>query len=287
VLLLLALVGLWGTAFMVIRLALDDLSPLEATAARLFVAALVLNLWMHLSGLRYPTDLGRWRHFLVLSLVGSAIPFTAIAWGQQVVTSGTAGLLMGVIPLLTLLLAHFHSPGESMSARQGLGFLMGFAGVAFLMGPDAVKQLGGQATDVIRQGAVLLGALCYAVNAILVRRLPETPPVVSASAVISLAALWFLPILVSSGGEYANADRGGLLAVVWLGAAATAGATVLLYRLIALAGATFASLMNYLIPCVALTSGAAFLGEPVEYRAGFALLLILAGIGISQLSFRT
>jgi drug/metabolite transporter (DMT)-like permease len=281
--LLLTLVVLWGTAFMFIRIAVGEIGPLALTAGRLAVAALVLNGWLWLSGERYPRDLARWSRFLLLAIVGSALPFTAISWGQQVVSSGTAGLLMGVIPLLTLVLAHHYAPGERMRANQLIGFVTGFTGIAVLTGPDALRGLGGGSEIVMRQAAILLGALCYAVNAILIRRLPSTPPLVSSAAVISLAAAMMLPLGFREAADYVDASRGAIASVVWLGAAGTALATWVVYRLILRAGATFASLMNYLIPCVALISGAALLGETVESRALFALFLILAGIALSQL----
>ena len=281
--LLLALVALWGTAFAFLKVALVGLSPLEVAASRLITAALVLNVWLFLSGDQYPKDIKRWIFFFVLSLLGSIVPFTAIAWGQQVVSSGTAGLLMGVIPLLTLLLAHFYSPGERMNLFQGVGFLVGFAGIVILMGPEASGEVGGTSDDFLRQGAILFGALCYALNAVVVRRLPETSPLSSATAVMSLAALLVCPVVFVNFSHFREVDWSSLAAVLWLGMAATAVATVLLYKLIFLAGATFASLMNYLIPCVALLSGAVFLGEIVEHRAIFALFLVLSGIGISQL----
>ena len=123
VVLLLALVALWGTAFAVLKVAIRDLSPIEVAAGRLITAAIVLNLWLFLSGSRYPKDARRWSFFLVLSILGSVIPFTVIAWGQKSVSSGTAGLLMGVIPLFTLFLAHFYAPGERMNLFQCVGFL--------------------------------------------------------------------------------------------------------------------------------------------------------------------
>ena len=283
VVLLLALVALWGTAFAVLKVAIRDLSPIEVAAGRLITAAIVLNLWLFLSGSRYPKDARRWSFFLFLSILGSVIPFTVIAWGQKSVSSGTAGLLMGVIPLFTLLLAHFYAPGERMNLFQCVGFLLGFAGIATLMGPEAIMQLGGTSDDFLRQAAILFGAFCYALNAIVVRRLPKTSPLISAAAVMTLGAFLVCPVVLINFSQFREVSWSSIVAVIWLGTVSTAVATVLLYKLIFLSGATFASLMNYLIPCVALVSGTLFLDETIDYRAGFALFLILSGIGISQL----
>ena len=271
---------------MFIGIAVAEIPPVALTSGRLIVAAVVLNAWLWLSGERYPRDAGRWWRFACLAVVGSALPFTAISWGQEAVTSGTAGLLMGVIPLLTLVLAHFYAPGERMRPNHVVGFVVGFAGIVVLMGPGAIEGLGGNREIVLRQSSILLGAFCYAINAILIRRLPATPPLVSSAAVITLAALIMLPLGLPVASPYNSASSGAIASVVWLGAGGTAFATWVVYRLILRAGATFASLMNYLIPCVALTSGAVLLGETVEYRALFALMLVLAGIGMSQLPIR-
>ena len=140
---LLGLVAIWGTAFLFIDLSVQTLPPGTLVATRVSIAAAVLVVAVRLLGLEMPGPGVLWLRFLLLACVGNAIPFFAISWGQQRVPSGLAGILMAVMPLTTLLLAHFFVPGERMTRRRTTGFLMGFAGVVVLTGPDALSRLGG------------------------------------------------------------------------------------------------------------------------------------------------
>ena len=159
---LLTLVVVWGTAFSFIYLAVQSIPPLSVAAGRIVSAAAVLYLAVRAAGLRLPPPGRIWLHFLLLGIVGNVLPFYLISWGQERVASGVAGILMAMNPLVTLLLAHFFVHGESLSRNRVSGFLLGFAGVAVLMGPGALLGIGGEGSDVVRQGAVLGGSLCYA-----------------------------------------------------------------------------------------------------------------------------
>ncbi len=280
---LLALVAIWGTAFLFIDLSLETLPPLTLVTARVSIAATVLLIAVRLLGLEMPRAKGLWARFLLLACVGNAIPFFAISWGQQRVPSGLAGILMGVMPLTTLLLAHFFVPGERMTSRRTIGFVMGFAGVVVLTGPDALSLLDGAPSDIVFQLAVLAGALCYAINSILAERMPATHPLVSAACVMLMATAVMLPVSFWVDRPWQlTPSRLSLVSVVWLGLVPTGVATVLYFRIVSSAGPTFLSLMNYLIPGVALATGVAVGGESFEWRVLGALALILAGLFTSQ-----
>jgi drug/metabolite transporter (DMT)-like permease len=153
-----------------------------------------------------------------MALVGNAVPFFLITWGQQRIDSGLAGILMAVMPLTTLVLAHFFVAGERMTGRRTLGFALGFVGLVVLMGPEALRELGGGASDVARQAAVLCGALCYAANTIIARRLPETHPLVASTAVMLLASIVMVPAALLVDAPWSLAPRPqSVVSVVWLG----------------------------------------------------------------------
>jgi drug/metabolite transporter (DMT)-like permease len=191
---------------------------------------------------------------------------------------------MAANPLATLGLAHaFAGSDERVTPRRALGFLSGFAGVLLLVGPDALRQLGGGAGDALRQAAILGGALCYAANSVLVRRLPPTAPLVSSAAVLMLACAFIVPVALAVDQPFARPpDRGALLAVLWLGLVPTAAATIVYFRLIASAGPTFLSLVNYPVPLVAVAAGALVYGEQPAPSALAALALILSGLALGQ-----
>jgi drug/metabolite transporter (DMT)-like permease len=277
------LVVIWGTAFLFIDLSVETIPPATLVAARVSIAAAVLVVAVRVLRLEMPRPGGLWLRFLLLACVGNAIPFFAISWGQQRVSSGLAGILMAVMPLTTLLLAHFFVPGERMTSRRTTGFVMGFAGVVVLTGPAALSHLGGTPSDILFQLAVLSGALCYAVNTILAGRMPVMHPIVTAACVMLMASAVMLPLSCGVDRPWQLAPSGlSLASVVWLGLVPTGAATVLYFQVVASAGPTFLSLMNYLIPAVALATGVAIAGESFHWSVLGALALILAGLFTSQ-----
>ena len=280
---LLGLVAIWGTAFLFIDLSVETIPPVTLVTARVCIAATVLLIAVRFLRLEMPAPGVLWLRFLLLACVGNAIPFFAISWGQQRVPSSLAGILMAVMPLTTLLLAHFFVPGERMTSRRTTGFVVGFAGVVVLTGPDALSLLGGAPSDIVFQLAVLAGALCYAISTILAQRMPAMHPLVSAACVMLTASVVMLPISfwVDRPWQLMPSEL-SLVSVVWLGLVPTGAATVLYFRIVSSAGATFLSLMNYLIPGVALATGVAIAGESFEWRVLGALALILAGLFTSQ-----
>lgn len=286
--LLSALVGLWGTAFLFIKLTLESLPPTTLVASRLLIAACVLTVAVRLRGQHLPTSMRIWRKYLLMGFVGNALPFTLISWGQIRVDSSITGILMGVMPLVTLLLAQWFVPGERLTPRSALGFTVGFLGLLVLSGPDALLEIGGEASQLVRQAAILGGAVCYAVNSILARRLATLDALVSSATVMWAATAIMLPIACLNDQPWTlRPSAVAIVSAVWLGLGATALATIVYFVLVKSAGPTFLSLMNYVIPVVALLAGVLVLDEPLPNTAVIGLALILAGLGISQLRART
>jgi len=286
-LLLLALAGLWGTSFLVIKIALREVTPVTLVAARFLIAASVLSAVVHARGLRLPSSPRVWSHYLLMGVIGNAVPFTLIAWGQIRVDVGLAGILMGVMPLMTLLLAHFFVPGERMTPRMVVGFALGFIGLVTLLGPEALLELGGRASDLLSQLAIALAAICYAINTIIARRLAKSEPLVSAATVMWTTSALMLPAALWLDRPWDLAlSAQSIAAVAWLGLMATALATLVYFRIIQTAGPTFLSLINYMIPTVALTAGAIVLDEELVGSILLGMALIFAGLAISQLGRR-
>jgi drug/metabolite transporter (DMT)-like permease len=194
---------------------------------------------------------------------------------------------MGLMPLTTMVLAHFFVRGERLNAIKAAGFLLGFGGLVVLVGPTALLQLRGEGSELWHQLAVLGGAVCYAINAILARHRPAADPLVAAAGVTLMGSLVMLPI----GGPAAPAElavvpAGPLIAMLALAVIATGIATVVFLKLVTIAGPSFTSFINYLIPVWALLMGVVFLGERPGLQAILALALILSGIGLSEVGNR-
>ena len=287
--LLLTLVALWGSSFMLVRVSLDAFTPVAVTAGRLLIGAGVLGLVLALTRWRLPVSTRAWIFFLAMAVVGNALPFFLIAWGQQDIPSGLTGILMAVMPLVVLLLAHFLVAGERLTRRRLLGFVLGFIGVLVLTGPEARAALLGGEAAFVSQLAVLGAAVCYGVAAIIARRGPALNPVVTAAAVLSIAGIlvgaWLLSVGLRAGAAAAVHEPLALapgMALLALGALSTGLATVVYFSLVARAGPTFLSLINYLIPVWAVLLGALALGERLPGRAFAALALILVGVVIAR-----
>ena len=281
--LLLALVVMWGSSFMFNRIAVASLPPLSVVAGRVGVAAIVLISIVYLMGKRLPLVGRSWWPYAVIAIIGNAVPFYLITWGQQVVESALAGILMAMMPLATIALAHFLIAGEHLTRQRATGFAIGFLGIVLLMGPAALAGVGGDAMRIVSQLAVLGGALCYALQSVLTRLIIKGDVLVSAATTLLIAAVVVVPVALWLDRPWTLAPTGSsLAAVVWLGVGPTAIATILYFMLIRSAGPSFMSLVNYLSPGVAVLLGLLVLGETPQVSAYFGLALILAGLAYSQ-----
>jgi drug/metabolite transporter (DMT)-like permease len=216
--LLMALVAMWGSAFLFIKLGVATVPPMTLVAARLVLGAAVLLPVLYLRGLRLPPLGAAWFPFTLLALLGNAIPFYLITWGQQTVPSALAGILMAAMPLATMVLAHFAVAGEHMTRSRVAGFVLGFLGIMSLMGPAALGRLGGSALDVLAQLAILAGALCYAANSVLTRRIVKSGFLVAATAMLVVASVVVVPValVVDRPWELAPSTP-SIVSIVWLG----------------------------------------------------------------------
>ena len=282
--LLAALVAMWGSSFMFIKLGITTVPTSTLVAARLMLGALILLVMVYLRGARLPPFGRVWGNYLILALLGNCIPFTAITWGQHGTDSALAGILMAVMPLATMVLAHFFVKGEHMTRPRVIGFMLGFAGIVVLMGPAVFDRMAGQSLATLSQLAILLGALCYAGNSVLTRILARgDDALVASAAMLLLASLIALPVALVVDQSWRIAPgNASFWAILWLGVGPTAIATVVYFKLIASAGPTFMSLVNYMSPAVAVFLGVALLGETPGIHAYIALALILLGIAVSQ-----
>jgi drug/metabolite transporter (DMT)-like permease len=286
-LLLFALVAMWGSAFMFTGIAVRGFSPTALVAIRLGIAAVLLTALVLLSGRTFPLTRRFWLFSLAISLAGNCVPFWLISFGQQRIDSGLAGILMGIMPLTTMVLAHFFVRGEQLNRTKAVGFAVGFIGLVMLIGPEALLELRGQGTELPYQLAVLGGAVCYAINTIVARHRPPADPLVAAAGVMLAGSAVMLPIgSIPASTHLFAAPAGPMAAMLALSIVATAIATVVFLKLVATAGPSFTSFINYLIPVWALLMGVLFLGEKPGVRAVIALALILSGISLSEAGSR-
>jgi drug/metabolite transporter (DMT)-like permease len=283
-LLLLALVAMWGSSFGFTSIAVSALPPATVVAARLIIAAVVLVAALALGARRLPVSAAHWRFFVIMAVVGNALPFWLISWGQQHIPSGLAGILMAIMPLTTLVLAHLFLEDERLTGLRVLGFAIGFSGIVVLVGPNIVLEMQGIGSMLLAELAVIAGAVCYAATAIIARRRPPTAPLEAATGVAIAASLLMVPIALAADQPWRlSLSVPAAVSVAFLGIVATGMATVVYFKLISIAGPSFLSLINYLIPIWAVGVGMIVLGEQPGWSALLALLLVLSGIAVSEL----
>ena len=272
--LLLALSVAWGASFFFGKLALAELPPLTIALARFGLATLALLPVLRVAGLRVP---GRWPAFLAMGLLNNVIPFCLLIWAQTRITSGTAAILNAATPLFTVLVAHGLTADERMTPARVLGTTIGLAGVAVMMGADALAGLSG---NTLARLACVGAAVSYAFAGVYGRRFAGLPPLVAATGQLTASTVVLLPVvaLVNAPWRHAMPGLTTWAALAGIALVSTALGYVLYFRILATCGATNVLLVTLVIPVTAVVLGVTILGEPLETRQVLGMALI--GVGL-------
>jgi drug/metabolite transporter (DMT)-like permease len=258
---------LWGIPYLLIKIAIEDLSPVLVVAGRTAIAAAVLIPFALMRG-----TLGALRGRLgVVTLIAAVHiigPFLLITYGEQHITSSLTGILIAVEPVIIALLL---SRTEPLTPGRIGGLVLGFAGVVVLVGVD----LSGDRRGLLGAAMVLAAAVSYAVAMMLVqRRAADLPPETLTVGTTLITTLVLAPVALFNLPQAPVSAR-SWGALVLLGVLCTAVALLAFYRLIVLAGSNRAGLVTYVNPVVAVLLGVALLDEPIGAGtiAGFALVV--------------
>ncbi len=279
--LLLLLAAIWGASYLFIKVALDDLEPTVMMALRLLIAApplIALLAWREGAREALAQVRGVWREGLVVGVVGSALPFTMIAWGEKHVDSGIAAIANASMPIFVALLAIRFRPSERVTGRRLLGVLIGLAGVGVLSG---VQPEGGW-WAVAGTLAVAAAGLSYAANSLFGQHVVGyvSGPVIATAGVL-YGGLALVPFaLAQLPDHFPSWEAVG--SVLALSLAGTALAQLLMYRILRLHGASRMALVTYLIPLTALLYGSLILDERITAPAIAGLVLILGGVALGS-----
>ncbi|WP_113887755.1 DMT family transporter [Roseiarcus fermentans] len=277
--LLALLSALWGGSFLFVGVAVKELPPLTLVALRVGLAAALLWALAPMLGIGPPRSVAAASALLVLGFVNNALPFSLIAWGQTHLPSGLASILNAATPLFTVVAAHFLTSNEKLSGLKLVGALLGFAGVAALVGPNL---LAGAGVDLWAELAVLAAALSYALGAIFARRMPGLglKPIDVAAGQATAAALWLAPCALVWNRPWTLPMPGAatIASVLAIASLSTALAYIVYFRILAGAGATNVQLATLLIPAVSVALGALILGERLAARQFLGYALIAAGL---------
>ena len=278
-LILIALAVIWGSAFMFIGVAVKHVQPLTYVWLRLAIAAAGMWAFVKLSGGKVQLSREVWGSMIVLALLNNAIPFALFGWGQTHIASGLASILNAMTPIWGVVVAHFLTQDERMNPRKIAGVLLGFGGVAVMIGPSLLSSLGANA---LAQLACVTAGLLYALAAVWARRFRAqgiTPLSVTTGQLTAGAIIMFpVSMIVDRPWLHAAPTLGAWGAIAALALLCSAFAYVLYFRLIDSAGATNALLVTLLVPPVAILLGGLFLGEHLAPQDFFGLALIALGL---------
>jgi drug/metabolite transporter (DMT)-like permease len=282
---LIGLSVLWGGSFFFIDVAVRSIPPFTLVLCRVSLAAAALLLFLKLRGQPIGIDRSTLGAFLIMGLLNNAVPFSLLAWGQTQIGGGLASILNATTPIWGVIVAHLFTEDERITPLKMAGVLLGFAGVAAMLGPELLGEIGG---SLLAQLACIAAALCYALAGVYgrrFRRLGISPIHVSAGQ-LAAAALLLLPlsVLVERPWQLAVPPPEAWGSLLALALFSTTFAYVLYFRLIATAGATNALLVTFLVPVTAILLGALLLGEVLGARhfAGMALI----GLGLAAIDGR-
>jgi drug/metabolite transporter (DMT)-like permease len=260
---------IWGLPYLLIRVAIREFPPPALVFARTCPAALVL-LPLALYRGQLPALLSRWRWIILFALVELAVPWLLLSRAEKQLTSSTAGLLVASVPLIAAVIYRFSPHTDRLDRRRLLGLVVGFAGVAVLVGFD----IGG--SDRLAFGEIGIVAVGYSLGPLIISRsLSDLPSLGVIGAAMALTALAYAPIALTRIPHHISLEVG--LSVAGLAAICTALAFVLFFELIAEVGPSRATVITYFNPAVAILLGVVVLGEPFTVGIAVGFPLIVAG----------
>ncbi len=267
---------LWSGSFFFIEVMLEAMDPATAVLLRVAPAALALTIVVYATGQRLPRDWPSWRALIIMGALNNVAPFSLMAWGQTHIESGLTAILNATTPLFAVVLAHWLTGDEGMTVNRAAGVVVGLAGVALLVGPQA---FGGLGLDTMAQGAILGAALCYALAGIHGRRLGRLPAPVAAAGMLISSTAMALPLALMYGEPMTIAITPTIVgAVLGLSLLSTACAYLVYFRVLATAGATNLLLVTFLMPPGALALGVAALGEKPTALSFAGMAVIFLGL---------
>ena len=282
----LALAGLaliWGFSFLLIKVAVHDMSPtvvllLRSVSGLIALAVIVKAMGRPLLGDGWKTRLGS---FAIMAVTNAIVPWVAIAWGEERITSGLASILNSTTTLWTAVLIFWAMPKERPSKVGYLGVVVGFAGVVILVLPDLLAH--GVSGNVLGALAVLVAGLSYAANAIYQRRKMRSVSVFDVSIGQLAATVVFAIPLAAPSLPSVHVALPSIAAVIGLGAGATGIAYLLYYYVMNTLGAVRAAGVTLLVPLTAVFWGVVLLHESLSLPIIIGMVVILAGTVLTNL----
>ncbi len=287
-----ALAFIWGSSFLLMKVGLRSLAPLQISGLRILSGAAVLMLLLSLSRGRLPRDRRTWGHLMVTGFFLGSLPFSLFALGEERISSALAGIGNSVTPIATVVFSLLLLRGDPIGARKIVGVLIGFVGVLVILQP---WQSRGR-PDLLGFGITLVAGASYGVGWTYTRRflgkadfggltLPAAQMLTSAAQMLVALPIWWLSqrthlALAAPWSLHANTSGGSvlgpMLAVLALGVVGTGIAMSFQYDVVRAAGPTVGASVTYLIPVVSVALGVVLLGERLQWPQFVGAAVVLS-----------
>ena len=267
---------LWGSSYLLIKVAVETIPPITLIVIRVFIAAIFLSAIVIWKGERLPRDGKTWRLLLVQSFLTSIGAWTVLAWGQQFVDSALASVLNSTSPVFVFLITFFFTRHETTSWLKLFGACMGVVSVALIVGADALQGLGQQ---VLAQLAVLSSAVMYAGAAMFGKRFTHLTPLMTATCTMLWASLFLVPLSLVIDEPWTLAPSTlSMMAAVTLAVLGTGVALLIYFRLLRTLGSLGTTSQSYLRAGVGVAFGVIVLGEHITPVIGAGIVAALIGV---------
>ena len=285
--LLIVLSAIWGSAFFAIKVGLNSFSPIGVASLRLIIASAFLLFFFYLQKKKIIFTNKILFLLIVIGIIGNFIPFYLISWAEQYILSSTAGMLMAIGPLITLLMSHFLTKNEKFTLTKLIPILVGLLGVLFIFNVNSLQNLiSYNFIELFAKILVIFAAFGYMFSNILAyEKLNQLDSFSITTFATTFGAIFSIPFFLidlSLSNFKIHFNYNSIFAILYLGIFPTAIAFQFRYYITKTSGPVFLSYVAYLIPAFALLWGYIILGEKIGFNSLVGIILILIGVYLGQ-----
>ena len=285
--LLILLSAIWGSAFFAIKICLNSFSPIGVASLRLIIASIFLLFFFYIQKKKIIFTKRILFLLIIIGIIGNFIPFFLISWAEQFIASSTAGMLMAIGPIITLLMSHFLTKNDKFTFIKFSSIMVGFIGVLFIFNfYNFNNLLTNNYIDLVAKILVIFAAFGYMFSNILAyEKLNKIDSFTITTFATTFGAIFSIPFFIfeiSINNYFLNVDLNSIYALIYLGIFPTAIAFQFRYYITKTSGPVFLSYVAYLIPVFAVLWGYILLSEKIGISSLIGIFLILFGVYLGQ-----
>ena len=285
--LLIILSAIWGSAFFAIKVGLNDFTPIGVASLRLIIASIFLLFLFYIQKKQITFTKDLFYLLVIIGIIGNFIPFFLISWAEQFIPSSTAGMLMAIGPIITLVMSHFLTKNEKFSLMKIVSIIIGLVGVFFIFNINSLNNLfSNSSLEIYAKLLVIFAAFGYMLsNIIAYEKLSNIDSFSITTFATTFGAIFSLPFFIYDMGVnnfVYDFNYNSAYAIIYLGIFPTAIAFQFRYYITKTSGPVFLSYVAYLIPVFAVIWGYILLSEKIGLNSLVGIFLILLGVYLGQ-----